>query len=145
MGLQVSVQTYALQISASGSSLRVSIDGKTIFNVSDASLRKGTVGLYSYFKSGSYFDDVRLQDFTGNILLANDFNDGKFTGWSIINNGLDEGPSVWSVINGAFAQTGNLGSNNANDGNLGTYALYTAAVGLIIGSRSSSAPATTIS
>ncbi|MGH7854059.1 MAG: family 16 glycoside hydrolase [Candidatus Binatia bacterium] len=118
-------QTYALQISARGSALTVAVDGKTIFNVTDTSLSKGTIGLYAYHNTGSYFDDVHVQDYSGSTLLAADFNDGKFVGWSIINNGTVEGPSVWSVINGAFAQTGNLGSAGDDIGRLGTYALYT--------------------
>ena len=121
----VTGQTYAVQISARGPSLSVAIDGKSIFNVSDNSFSKGSIGLYSHYNSGSYFDDVFVQDFNGATLLADDFNDGKFVGWTVVNNGTDEGPAVWSVINGAFAQTGNLGSLGGNNGRLGTYALYT--------------------
>ena len=117
-------QTYALQITARGSALTVTIDGKTIFNITDASLSRGTIGLYSYYNSGSYFDDVRVQDLlTGNTLLSDDFNDGNYKGWTIINDGTEEGPSVWAVANGALAQTANLGS--LDNGALGTYALYT--------------------
>ena len=58
-------------------------------------------------------------------MLADDFSDGNYVGWTIINDGVDEGPSVWSVVNGALAQTGNLGSTGGDNGRLGTYALYT--------------------
>jgi hypothetical protein len=118
-------QTYALQISARGSSLSVAIDGRIIFSVTDTSLSNGTIGLYAYHNAGSYFDDVHVQDFAGNTLLADDFNDGKFVGWSIIDDGTAAGPSIWSAIDGAFAQTGNLGSSGDDIGRLGTYALYT--------------------
>ncbi len=118
-------RSYALQISASGSALKVMVDGKTIFSVKDTSLAKGTIGLYSYYNAGSYFDDVRVQDLlTGNTLLADDFKDGNSIGWTMVDEGDDLGPSKWSVVNGALAQTSNIGSTEDN-GKLGTHALYT--------------------
>lgn len=118
-------QTYAVQISASGSSLKVAIDGKGLFSVTDTSLSKGTVALYSYYNQGSYFDDIRVQDgVTGNTLLSDDFNDGDSRGWTMIDEGDDLGPSAWKVTGGVLAQTSNIGSR-ADNGKLGTYALYT--------------------
>ena len=118
-------QTYAVEISARGSSLSVAVDGKTIFTVSDASLSRGTIGLYSYYNTGSYFSDVRVQDLvTGNDLLADNFSDGDHVGWTAVDEGNDAGPSVWKVVDGTLAQSSNIGSNVSN-GWLGTYALYT--------------------
>lgn len=120
-------QIYTVQISASGSSLKVVIDGRSIFTVTDTGLSKGTIGLYSYYNAGSYFDDVRVQDIaTGKTLLAADFNDGNTKGWTMIDEGDVSGPSVWKVVNGTLAQLSNIGST-APIGEFGTYALYTRA------------------
>ena len=117
----VTNRIYALQISASGSDLKVAVDGQTIFSLKDTSFTKGTIGLYSKHNAGSYFDDVRVQDlFTGNTLLADDFNDGNHIGWTILDEADDYGPSAWKVVSGVLAQTSNIGS-----GNVGTHALYT--------------------
>jgi hypothetical protein len=119
-------QTYSLQISASGSSLKVAVDGQPIFSVTDNSFSRGGIALYSYYNAGSYFDDVQVHDaVTGNTLLAEDFNDGDHVGWTLVDEGNDAGPSAWSVVNGALAQTGNIGSTGGDNGRLGTYALYT--------------------
>lgn len=119
-------QTYAVQISAKGPALTVVIDGKTIFTVSDSSVSKGTLALYSYYNAGSHFDDVKVQDLvTGNTLLADDFNDGNYVGWSIVDDGSDLGPSVWKIAGGALVQSANIGSTGGDNGRLGSYALYT--------------------
>jgi 3-keto-disaccharide hydrolase/Fibronectin type III domain len=116
---------YALQISARGSQLNVTINGKTIFSVSDASFSQGTIGLYSYYNAGSHFDNVNVQDLaTGSTLLADDFSDLNYVGWTIIDEGNDAGPSVWSAAAGKFVQMSNIGST-VDNGKLGTYALYT--------------------
>jgi hypothetical protein len=114
-------QTYAVQITARGSALTVAVDGKTVFSVTDASFDRGTIALFSYYNAGSYFDDIHVQDVnTGNTLAADDFNDGKHVGWTIIDDGTDGGPSNWAVSNGALAQSSNIGGDT-----VGTYALYT--------------------
>jgi 3-keto-disaccharide hydrolase len=118
-------QYYSLKISAHGSQLNVTVNDKTIFSVSDSSLRQGTIGLYSYYNAGSYFDDVVVQDLvTGNTLLSDNFTDGNSVGWTIIDEGNDAGPSVWSVVSGSLIQSRNIGST-VDNGKLGTYALYT--------------------
>ena len=114
---------YNLDITAKGTNIQVQIDGKIVFSVTDASLSKGTVALYSSYNPGSSFDDVLVQDLaTGAVLLSDDFNDGDFTGWTIVDEGTDQRPSVWSVKSGSFVQSSNIGSNTTNS--LGTYALY---------------------
>ncbi len=114
-------ETYALQISAQGSSLNVIIDGKSIFSVTDASFTRGTIGLYSYYNAGSHFDDIHVQDLhTGNTLAVDDFKDGDHVGWTIIDEGTDAGPSKWAVSNGALVQNSNIGGDA-----VGSYALYT--------------------
>ena len=117
-------RSYVLQISARGSSLTVAVDGNRIFSVTDTSITRGTIGLYSYRNSGSYFDNVHVQDLqTGATLAADDFTNGGHVGWTIIDKG--EGvASNWSTSQGMLAQTSNIGAEN-DGGKLGTYALYT--------------------
>ncbi len=115
--------TYNLDITAKGTTIGVQIDGNLVFSVVDQSLPKGTVALYSSYNPGSSFDGVAVQDLvTGTSLLSDDFNDGTFTGWTIVDEGTDQRPSAWSVKNGRLLQSSNIGSNTTN--NLGTYALY---------------------
>ena len=119
----VTGEIYNLEITAKGAAIDVYINGKIIFSVTDSSLSKGTVALYSSYNPGSSFDNVLVQDLaTGVVLFSADFNDGAFNGWTIVDEGTDQRPSVWSVNNGSFVQSSNVGSNTTN--NLGTYALY---------------------
>ena len=119
----VTGQTYLLEVVATGTTLGVTIDGTSIFSALDSSFNAGTIALYSSSNQGSSFDDVLVQDLaTGAVLLSDDFNDGAFTGWTIVDEGTDQNPSAWSVKNGSFVQSSNIGSNGTN--NLGTYALY---------------------
>ena len=118
-------RTYQVEIDAQGTKLKVLINGSLIFSVTDSSIPAGTIALYSYYNQGSIFDNVQVQDLaTSNILLADNFNDGNFTGWTIIDDqGTTGGPSVWSASTGALVQSSNVGSNTASK--LGTFALYT--------------------
>jgi Domain of Unknown Function (DUF1080) len=114
-------RSYALQITARGSSLVVAIDGRTIFSVPDNTFRRGTMALYSNSNSGTYFDNIHVQDLqSGNTLASDDFSDGNHIGWTIIDEGTTGGPSRWAVRDGALAQSSNIAGSA-----LGTYALYT--------------------
>ena len=114
--------TYNLEITAKGATIEVHINGKIVFSVTDSSLPKGTVALYSSYNPGSSFDDVLVQDLaTGAVLLSDDFNDGAFTGWTIVDEGTDQRPSAWSVKSGSFVQSSNIGSISNLDG---TFVLY---------------------
>jgi hypothetical protein len=119
-------QTYALQIVAQASSLKVLVDGRPVFSVNDSALPEGTIALYSYANQGSVFDDIVVDDLnTGNILLSANFNDAMHRGWTMIDEGNRGGPSVWSAATGALVQSSEISSTQA--GRLGTYALYTQA------------------
>lgn len=119
-------QEYAVQITASGPSLKVAVDGQPVFAVTDDTFKHGSVALYSYYNAGSHFDDVHVQDLvTGNALVADDFNDGDSVGWTAVDEGNDAGPSVWSVANGTLSQTSNIGFTGGDNGRRGSFALYT--------------------
>ena len=124
----VTGQTYHIEVMALGSTLEVWIDGTQIFSVADTSLTGGTVAFYSWGNTGSVFDNVAVENLaTGGTLLTEDFNSGLMTGWSVVDEGTEAGPSVWSAASGALVQSSNLYSlptDAADITKLGTYALY---------------------
>jgi hypothetical protein len=52
---------YQVTISAQGSTLQVSIDGSPVFSATDNSFLTGTIALYSWGNTGSYFDDILVE------------------------------------------------------------------------------------
>jgi hypothetical protein len=117
--------TYRIQISVQGSQIKAWINGGTpVFSVTDNSLDQGTIGLYSSSNKGSIFDDVVVTDLvSGQILLSDNFNDGDYTGWTMLDEaGTSNAPSAWAISNGALVQSSNIGSS---DNTIGTFALYT--------------------
>jgi PKD repeat protein len=121
-------QTYQVEIVAQGSWLAVWIDGVRIFVVTDSSFMGGAIALYSWANTGSYFDNILVEDLrTGNILLWEDFADGDLTSWMIFDEGTTSAPSVWSATNGALVQSRNIYAapiDRANLSKRGTFALY---------------------
>jgi len=68
--------------------------------------------------------DVTIMDAT---LLFDNFNDGNFTGWTVLDEGTVSAPSNWSVRSGVLTQFSNIyGAPNsaANLSKLGTYLAY---------------------
>ena len=61
-------------------------------------------------------------------LLNEDFADGDFLGWSVIDEGTSSGPSAWSAATGILIQSSNIfgGSSSTSNGLplRGTYARY---------------------
>ena len=94
----VTGRAYSLDIVARGTLLEVRIDGMAVFSVADAAFSQGTVALYSLNNDATSFDDVLVQDFaSGAVLLAEDFNDGNFPGWTTFGS--------WSVQSGVFSSS----------------------------------------
>jgi hypothetical protein len=117
-------QGYLLKILAKGSTLQVEIDGKTVFSDTDASIKSGSIGLYSWLNRGSLFDDVLVEDLiTGQTLLFDDFRDSNLAGWTIFDEAQSGEPSVWTVTNGVAMQSSNVGAWKT--GQPGSFALYT--------------------
>jgi hypothetical protein len=121
-------QTYKVEIVAQGTTLEVWIDGIRIFDVQDASVSGGTIALYSWYNQGSYFDNVLVKDLaTDNFLLSDDFNDGQFDGWTIVDEGTSAASSIWSAVTGTLVQSSNIYSKPTSRDSLdklGTYMLY---------------------
>jgi hypothetical protein len=52
---------YQVKISVQGSLLQVSIDGSPVFSETDSTFSSGSIALYSWGNSGSYFDDILVE------------------------------------------------------------------------------------
>jgi hypothetical protein len=112
----VTGRNYQIAIVAEGSKLQVLVDGQLVFSVSDSTLNAGTVALYCRLNWSANFDNILVEDLkTAGILLWDDFNDGDFYGWTILDETTTGGPSVWSVNDGVLVQSSNIA---------GTIALY---------------------
>ena len=115
---------YLLEILAKGTTLQVHIDGQMVFSDTDASIKSGTIGLYSWLNRGSLFDEVRVEDLkTRQTLLFDDFRDGNLAGWMLFDEAASGERSAWKVTNGTATQSSNVGSRAT--GNPGSFALYT--------------------
>ncbi len=88
-------RTYQVEVVAQGPQLEVWIDGVQIFAVTDTSFASGTIALYTWANEAGSFDDVVVEELsTGTVLLADDFNDGEFTGWTVLDEGTKAAPSA---------------------------------------------------
>jgi fructan beta-fructosidase len=117
----ISGKSYIFEVIAQGSALKVNIDGKPVFSVTDQTFKGGSVALYSSHNAGSIFDDILVEEIpTKAVLLWDNFNDGNFKGWLVFDEDASkEGPSAWSVRDGELVQNSNIGANNR-----GTFVLY---------------------
>jgi hypothetical protein len=121
-------QAYQVKIVANGTTQQVWIDGVKIFSVTDPSFATGTVALYTWADQGAYFDNVVVTDLaTSAVLLSDNFDAGKLTGWTIVDEGTIGGPSKWTIANGTLVQKSNIYSDpttTADLTKLGTYVVY---------------------
>ena len=101
-------QTYQVEMQVEGSQLTVRIDGATIFAVTDSSVTAGTVALYTWANNGARFDNVQVTPVTGAPSLDEDFADGNFVGWTVVDQGTTSAPSAWSASSGTLVQTSNI-------------------------------------
>jgi hypothetical protein len=95
-------------------------------NQHEASNGDGIYTRIGKYSESDYIFTVGL-DPTG-ALLSEDFADGDFVGWTIVDQGAHFAPSAWSAATGEMIQGSNIYSESVNRdelGKLGTYALYT--------------------
>jgi hypothetical protein len=104
--------------------LQISIDGSEVLSADDSTFSSGTIALYCWANRGSCFDDVLVE---GSILLSEDFNDGDYDGWTLVEQGVNQGPMDWSATTDEMVQSSNVHSPVA-DGitKLGTFAYWQA-------------------
>jgi hypothetical protein len=65
------------------------------------------------------------------VLLSEDFTDGNYDGWSLVDQGTLAGPMAWSAASGVMVQSSNVHSSISVDpiAKLGTYAYWQAGAG----------------
>ncbi len=124
----VTGQNYQVKIVAQGSTLQVSIGGSPVFSVNDSSLSSGTIALYSWGNVGSYFDNIVVENLS---ILSEDFNDGNYNGWALVEQGTIDGPMAWSAATGVMVQSSNVYSLplGTEIPKLGTYAYWQGGTG----------------
>lgn len=137
LGLTTGTPGYArhrwtdLQVVVAGDRIVVRLDGETLWDVTDPSHPRGAVGLYTWGDQLAHFDDlvVRSGDASARSRPrhhSDDFGDGVFTGWTVIDQGAVEGPSVWQESGGVLLQQSNIHDGDLTRGGLpkrGTIAL----------------------
>jgi hypothetical protein len=120
--------TYEIEIVCDGAAISVLTDDQPVLSAVDPTFSGGAIALYSWANQGSLFDNVFVENLpTGAFLLQDDFDDGDFTGWTVVDEGTVQGPSDWSVENGTLRQSSNIYSGPTNRDSLpklGTFVVY---------------------
>jgi len=120
-------QVYDVEMVADGPNIEVWVDDIQIFSLSDTAFTEGTIGLYSWGNTGSYFDNIIVEDLgSGTMLLCEAFDDGDFEGWMIVDQGDQDAPSNWLVSTNTMVQSSNIYSlpTGSEIEKLGTFTLY---------------------
>jgi hypothetical protein len=61
--------TYQLDITVTGSSITIKINGQTWYQGTDTSVNQGSIGLYSWNNNNSQFDNIVVTATQGNAML----------------------------------------------------------------------------
>ena len=99
---------YELVVAAVGGRLTGWLSGVPAFDVEDAALPAGRIGLYCWANGGARFSGVRVyrpDRLAGASLLADDFGVETAGRWSFVTNGDHAGPAVWQTTGGELRQT----------------------------------------
>jgi hypothetical protein len=122
-------RTYELMVAALGSTLRGYMDGVPMFVVEDSDLSAGRIGLYCWANQDARFSDMHVYPADlafGDWLLDEPFDFLITSRWTFVDDGDQQGPSQWKVIDGELQQSSNI-YGGSTDGNVldkpGTYAL----------------------
>jgi hypothetical protein len=71
--------------------------------------------------------DVTVTDAASPVLLEDDFSDGDYAGWTVVDEGALYAPSLWSAASGTMVQNSDIYSTPTTVGalsKLGTYAYW---------------------
>jgi hypothetical protein len=73
--------------------------------------------------------DITVLDADSPVLLDDNFDDGDYSGWTIVDEGERESPSAWSAASGTMVQSSNIYSLSGGDlARPGTYAYYSGGI-----------------
>jgi len=102
---------YELSIACSGSSLRGWLDGVPLFELDDAGLTHGRIGLYCWAHADCRFSGVRVfgPDRVRAAFLAEDDFEFETAGlWTFATAGDQQGPAAWETTGGELRQTSDV-------------------------------------
>ncbi|UCG49729.1 MAG: DUF1080 domain-containing protein [Phycisphaerales bacterium] len=117
-------RTYQLNILACGPIIQVYIDAKLIFQVCDSSVPSGSIALYSWANTASFFDNIVVERISASK-MADDFEHGNLDDWKIVDDAAAQATSHWLIADGKLAQTSNIFDKYGIIVDMpGTYALY---------------------
>jgi hypothetical protein len=126
--LSAPMQSYELTVVIADEALEIWINDALIFSVTDDSFLSGSIALYTFGKGDNYFDNILVEDLdTDSVLLWDDFNNGMFTDWMIVDEGVMRGLAKWSAEHGVLVQRADFDAESADGSDLtqhGTFALY---------------------
>jgi hypothetical protein len=103
--LDVTEPSYQLTIVADDANVEVWIDATPIFSITDDSFPYGTIALYVSGPGENYFHHIVVEDLdTDAVLLQETFPEGMLADWMIVDEGVAEVSSEWSVEAGILVQ-----------------------------------------
>jgi hypothetical protein len=128
-GTYTTGKTYNIEIITKNHHLEVYVDSVLWLTATDKTFSSGSVGLYSWGNKGAYFDDIVIELPEANLPenYTDNFNDGNFAGWSVVDEGTEMAPSNWSALMGIMTQTTHIYSEPTTKGTLekkGTFAWH---------------------
>jgi hypothetical protein len=127
--------TYNWTVQADEGSLANATTATPIYDPPDVTSTETftlTVEVYDGEDTATDTVDVTVTDANGlSYLLEENFDDGDYTGWSVVDQANFFGPSNWSAATGTMVQSSNIYSVpvGVELTKLGTYAWYTAGAG----------------
>ena len=128
-------RTYEVVIEAIGGTLRGHIDGVPMFVAEDedTTLTAGRIGLYCWADHNAFFSQIRVypaERIFSDWLLDEPFYTLHSDRWSFVDEGEQQAPSRWDVIDGELRQLASISDGSAHpkeSNKAGTYALGGAA------------------
>lgn len=120
--------TVTLMIDVIGNRISGSLNGHTLFSVTDATHAQGRIGLYCWNNNRTDFEEITVsvppQD--ASALFLDNFQGPGLGAWSIVDKGTFTSPSQWVVQDNALVQKSNIYSEPITAAGIekeGTYAL----------------------
>ena len=118
--------TYNLTATIENGQITIVRNGVTEFGgaVADNALTSGSVALYSWGNSSSYYDNITVTSLSPAPSMSDNFDDGDLNGWTVVDEGTVDGPSNWTVTGGEARQSSNINDGSTAASRVGTYAYW---------------------
>lgn len=99
-------QEYQIKAQVNGSNIKIFIDGGLIFDVQDADISAGNIGLLTSYNQNAYFDNVQVEDKNGRVLFSDSFNQKESSMWNNDNFPSWHNLGQWYVQDGKYRHSG---------------------------------------